>query len=306
MVSVLLASYNGEKYIGRQIDSILNQTKSDIKLLISDDLSSDGTPQILREYKEKNPDCIEILNNDEESGSARDNFFRLLKAGKGDYLMLSDQDDIWLPHKAEVTLREMLKQEKKWGRDMPILVHGDLSVADENEVVLHKSMVRYQKIAVWNNRLSHYLVENNITGNTVMINRSFLRKMGEAPRTCVMHDWWLGLFASCFGKISYIDSPLVLYRQHGNNQVGAKSGMEQVAGRIKNRERVRDNYQKLFLQAEEFLNCYGSVMGREQKETVEEFIKLKEMNRLQKIQTIYKYNFYKSTPLRTLGQMLSI
>lgn len=306
MVSVLLASYNGEKYIGRQIDSILNQTEGNIKLLISDDLSSDCTPQIISEYMGKNPDRISILNHQRSSGSARNNFFRLLKAGEGDYLMLSDQDDIWFLDKVEVTLKEMLRQEKKWGSDMPILVHGDLSITDRNGTVLHQSMARYQKIAVKDNRLSHYLVENNITGNTVMINRSFLRKLGDSPGTCVMHDWWLGLFASCFGKISYLDRPLVLYRQHDSNQVGAKGGMEQAAERLKNKERVRDNYKKLFLQAEEFLSCYGADMNKEQKELVEEFIKLQERNRLQKFYTIYKYKFYKSTPLRTLGQMLSI
>uniref|UniRef100_UPI00326005FF glycosyltransferase family 2 protein n=1 Tax=Clostridium sp. NkU-1 TaxID=1095009 RepID=UPI00326005FF len=244
-----------------------------------------------------------------EQGKVRqrqNNFFRLLTSVSDEYVMLCDQDDVWLPDKAEVTLREMKRLEAAWGAEVPLLVHGDLSVTDKTGNILHNSMAEYQKIAVHDNRFSHYLVENNITGNTVMINRAFLRFFAEIPKECVMHDWWLGLLASCFGRISYIDRPLVLYRQHGENQMGSKSGKEQYAERILNQDRIRENYRKMFVQAQMFLKLYGNEMSREQREVLEHFTGLPGKNRAEKIYTIWKYRLKKSTHMRTLGQMFSI
>ncbi|MBE7718245.1 glycosyltransferase family 2 protein [Lacrimispora indolis] len=306
MVSVLLASYNGEKYIRDQLDSILNQTISDLTVMISDDLSADGTPAVIQEYEERYPGRVKSLRNGERSGSAQNNFFRLLKSATDEYVMLCDQDDVWLSDKAEVTLREMKRLEAEWGKKVPLLVHGDLSVTDKEGKVLHKSMAEYQKIAVHDNRFSHYLVENNITGNTVMVNKALLRLLNDIPEECVMHDWWLGLLASCFGRISYIDRPLVLYRQHGDNQVGSKSGKEQYAERIRNQDTVRENYRRMLVQAQQFLKLYENEMSRENRETLEHFIGLYGKNRAEKVYIIWKYKLMKSTPMRTLGQMFSI
>ncbi|WP_394523324.1 glycosyltransferase family 2 protein [Lacrimispora sp. JR3] len=306
MITVLLAAYNGEAYIRQQLDSILDQTYKELTIVISDDHSSDRTPEILKEYEQTYPDRITCMLNETASGSPQNNFFRLLRQARGEYVMLCDQDDLWLPDKAEVTLKEMKRLEKQWGRDVPLLVHGDLSVTDQDGRIRHKSMARYQKIAVLDNRFSHYLVENNITGNTVMINQGFYPYLTYIPQTCMMHDWWLGLLASCFGKISYIDRPLLLYRQHESNQVGSKGGMRQYAERLTHKHQVREQYRKLFLQAELFLDRFGTDMTGEQRETLEQFIKLQEMDRIKKIYTIWKYKFYKSTLIRTFGQMLSI
>lgn len=312
MVSVLLASYNGEKYIRDQLESILSQTLSDLSIVISDDLSTDGTPAIIREYEERYPDRVRSLKNSEKSGSAQNNFFRLMRSVSdmpdvsGEYVMLCDQDDIWLPDKAEVTLGEMKRLEAEYGKSVPLLVHGDLSVTDKEGRILHDSMAEYQKIAVHDNRFSHYLVENNITGNTVMINQALLALMDHIPEECAMHDWWLGLLASCFGRIAYIDRPLVLYRQHGDNQVGSKSGKEQYAERILNQDGVRENYGKMFVQAQQFLKLYGNGMPQEKREILEHFIGLSGKSRVGKIYTIWKYKLMKSTPMRTLGQMFSV
>lgn len=306
MVSVVLASFNGEKYIKNQIDSVLNQSYGGLTLVISDDGSTDNTPAIIRDYEKRYPGRVKSLNHKEHSGSAQNNFFRLLREVSDDYIMLCDQDDIWLPDKVESTLREMKAMEKAYGRDIPLLVHSDLSVTDKEGRICHKSMARHQKIKVSDNRLSHYLVENNITGNTVMINKGFHRFLKSTPKECVMHDWWLGLLASCFGKIRYIDRPLILYRQHGGNQLGSQSGMEQLAKNLGSRERVRENYRKMFRQAELFLTLYKADLSPDQREVLEQFLSIPEKNRAEKIYIIWKYKFLKSTYIRTLGQMFSI
>ncbi|WP_313344487.1 glycosyltransferase family 2 protein [Lacrimispora sp.] len=306
MVTILLATYNGETYLRQQLDSLLNQTHKELFILISDDLSSDRTPGIIKGYEKKYPNQIKSLKNIKASGSPQNNFFRLLSSADDDYIMLCDQDDIWLPHKVEVTLKEMKQMELKWGNDLPLLVHGDLSVTDEEGTIRQKSMARFQNIAVHDNRFTHYLVENNITGNTVMINRSFLSYLTYIPKQCMMHDWWLGLLASCFGKISYIDQPLLLYRQHGSNQVGSRGQMEQYVSRLTQKERVKEEYRKMFLQARAFLKQYGQEMDSEKREALEQFVTLPDKSRLEKVSIIWKYKFYKSTIIRTFGQMLSI
>ena len=306
MVSVLLAAYNGENYIRDQLDSILNQTFSDLSVVISDDLSEDDTPAIIQKYEEQYPDRIRILENRVKSGSAMNNFFRLLKSVSDEYVMLCDQDDIWLEDKVEATLTEMKRLEEQWGTEVPLLVHGDLSVTDKEGNILHQSLAKYQKIAVHDNRFSHYLVENNITGNTVMVNKALQRLLENTPKECVMHDWWMGLLASCFGKISYIDRPLVLYRQHGNNQVGAKSGKQQLEERLRNQKAVRETYRKMFVQGRQLQHLYGYRMSRENRDTLEHFVGLGTKNRVEKIYLICKYKLIKSTPMRTLGQMFSI
>jgi glycosyltransferase involved in cell wall biosynthesis len=306
MVTVLLAAYNGENYIREQLDSILSQTFSELFIVISDDLSTDKTPAVIREYEERYPNRIRSLKNRERSGSAQNNFFRLLTSVSDEYIMLCDQDDIWLPDKTEVTLKEMKRLEAEWGKEIPLLVHGDLSVTDKEGRILHKSMADYQKIAVHDNRFSHYLVENNITGNTVMVNRAFMKYFTDIPGECVMHDWWMGLLASCFGRISYVDRPLVLYRQHGENQMGSKGGKKQYIERIQNQDRVRETYRKMFVQAGIFLKLYRNQMSREDKTVLEHFTGLPGKNRAEKIYTIWKYKLMKSTCMRTLGQMFSI
>ena len=305
MVSVLLAAYNGERFIKAQLDSLLSQSLEDLEIVYSDDGSEDRTLEILKSYEKEFPHKIRGIYG-EPSGSAQGNFFRLLSSVSGEYLMLCDQDDIWLPDKAEVTLKEMKRMEDQYQNTTPILVHSDLSVTDQDANILHSSLARYQKIAVNDNRFSHYLVENNITGNTVMINRAFQELLSYIPDECVMHDWWLGLLASCFGKISYIDRPMTLYRQHEGNQVGAAGAVKQLIKRKGKRRTVKDNYRKIYRQAEVFYHQYNMQMTPEHKNTLELYLRLPFMSRKEKIQTIIKYQFVKSTPLRTLGQMLSI
>lgn len=306
MITVLLATWNGEQYLKEQMDSLLQQTDPEFSILISDDGSTDRTPFLIKEYETRYPKRISSLKISSPTGSARDNFYRLIKASSDEYLMFCDQDDIWLPDKVETTKKEMERMEEKWGKDMPILVHSDLLITDQNGSLRCNSMARYQKIAVNDNRTSHYLVENNITGCTMMINKSLQTLLEPLPENGMMHDWWIGLVASCFGKISYINRPLIKYRQHGGNQVGARSGTSQLLERTNNRKRIKDNYLGLFDQANAFLTVYGSSMSPDQKELFEAFLSIKDKNRAGKIRVIWNYKLFKSTPMRTLGQMLFI
>lgn len=310
MIYIAMATYNGEKFIRQQIDSILNQTYRDWCLFISDDCSTDNTLSILCEYQSLYPEKIKIISNDIPSKSAENNFFNLILRLKNncEYLALCDQDDVWLENKLELTYNKMISLENKFGKDNPILVHSDLKVVDENLNVLSTSFFEFQNISPQRNLFRNLLIQNNITGCTMMINKALLNMINVKPEECTMHDWWIGLIACCFGHIDYIKTPTMLYRQHSNNQVGAKDAksIEFISQKLKNRDIVKENYRKMFVQAKLFLNEFGNNLSKEQKYVLNGFLEIPSLNRFNKIKQIIKYKFYKNSFLRTFGQFFTI
>ena len=343
MITVLMASYNGSRYIRQQLDSILAQDEEDVRILVSDDCSSDGSRELLKDYEASRGDRVLVLLRKEPSGGAPVHFLKLLKlmadAAHGpeeqpqhgsllpeyevtksqlahlgrlagaDYFMLSDQDDVWMPQKARMLSDKMKEMERKPGRgNVPLLVHSDLTVADEALRPIADSFFRYQKISPERTSLPQLLVQNNVTGGAVMVSRSMLPYLKEIPGVCLMHDAWLALIASCFGEIGWVDRPLYYYRQHGGNTLGAEKGdsLDSVRTRVKDGSSARENYRRMFGQADSFYHMFYSRLNREQQETLEAFIRLPRCGRLGKMGLIVKYGFTKNTLVRTLGQMLFI
>lgn len=306
MITVLLAAYNGEKFLSAQLDSLIGQSYSDFKILIKDDGSSDGTAVLIKNYAECYPGKISILEG-ERAGGACANFFELIKAADDDYIMFCDQDDFWLPQKIEKTLAKMQETERLYP-EKPILIHSDLKVVNGRLDVISESFFDFQRISPERDALNNLLVQNNVTGCTVMINRRLSELAKNVPTDCAMHDWWLSLLASLFGKTAYIKEPLMLYRQHGENEVGAKkaSGIGFVLQKLKNFKQTAGNYSAAISQAESLLLLYGEKMTEAQKETVKAFISLSSGSKLSKIKTIRKYDFRKNTLIRTIGQYFLI
>ena len=222
-VDILLATYNGEKYLREQIDSILNQTHTEFRLLISDDGSTDGTIEILKEYKEKDG-RIDVFFQENNLGVVK-NFEFLLEKVEAKYYMFSDQDDIWKETKIEKSLNKIEE-----GFD---LVYSDLEVVDENLNVTYSSYWKlkgiYNKIKKYNNFESLYL-NNFITGCTMISKKELINSFMPLPNTSkfVLHDYWISLIISQNGKIAYIEEPLIKYRQHKNNKVGSKKKTDEL------------------------------------------------------------------------------
>lgn len=300
-VTVLLAVYNGEKYLSEQIDSILAQTLKNIKIIIGDDGSTDNSPDIIDRYRKKYPDIISCVGGS-PTGSAKQNFARLLENCDDDYIMFCDQDDVWLPQKAEKTLAAMQKAEG--AKKIPVLVHSDLTVAGQNLDVISPSFFDFQKLIQNDITLPKLLVQNYVTGCTVMINRALKEKCKTIPENCIMHDWWLALAAVLFGKTVCIDEPTMLYRQHECNQVGAKAsyGMAFIKRKLATLGEVRKNYDATYTQARALLDCYGDIIGENQKKILEIYCEIPKMNKYEKIKTVQKYGFKKCTRLRVIGQ----
>lgn len=224
VVDILLATYNGEKYLEAQLESILNQTYSNFRLLISDDCSSDNTKKILEKYKEKDNRIITFFQ--EKNLGVIKNFEFLLKQVENKYYMFSDQDDIWKKNKIEKSIKKM----EEFNCD---LVYTDLEVVDENLNVIYSSYWKlkgiYKKIKKYNNFESLYL-NNFITGCTIISKKEFIEKVLPLPNTSkyVLHDYWIPLIISQYGKIDYIEEPLIKYRQHKNNKIGSKKRSDEI------------------------------------------------------------------------------
>ena len=231
-VDILLATYNGEKYLREQIESILNQTYKNIKIIISDDCSKDATKDILKEY-EKN-EKIKVFYQKQNLGYVK-NFEFLLKQVESNIYMLSDQDDIWKEEKVEKTVEKLKKENLD-------LVFGNLQIVDENLNVIHNSyndfMHLTHKIKKYNKDYRLQYLYNCITGCTVASKKEWIDKILPFPTNSeyMIHDYWMGLIIALKGKIGYIETPYILYRQHGDNQVGTLK----IRNKYKNANEIRE------------------------------------------------------------------
>lgn len=220
MVEILMATYNGERYLKQQLESLENQTYKNWRLIVRDDGSSDGTLKILNEFKKNNPNKIEIYLNKTTKHGPMTNFCELMSLSKANYVSFCDQDDYWIETKLEKTIKLMKKLEKNFGY-LPILVHTDLIIADKNLNVMFKSMIRTQKLNYSSTKtIKQLIVQNCVTGCTMMANRNLIKICGCIPKGAIMHDWWLAIVACAFGKLEFLDESTIYYRQHGNNTVG--------------------------------------------------------------------------------------
>lgn len=217
-IDVLLATYNGEKYLKEQIDSILNQSYKNIRLIISDDCSKDATVQIIKECQQK--DNRVILYEQEKNLGYIKNFEFLLTKVENNIYMLSDQDDVWKKDKIEKTL-------KKLKEDNADLVFTDVEIVDSNLKTLYPSFNKYMKLERKIKNTSgiemQYLY-NCVTGCTVMSKKKFIEKILPFPSKSkyVAHDMWIGIIIAMYGKMTYLDETTIYYRQHGNNQIGTE------------------------------------------------------------------------------------
>ena len=301
-IDVLLATYNGEKYLREQIDSILNQTYSNIRLVISDDCSKDNTRKIIKEYEEKDDRVISYFH--EKNLGYVKNFEFLLTKVENDIYMLSDQDDVWLPTKIEHTYNKMVETNAD-------LVFTDLEVVDENLKMMYPSFNDYMKLS---RKIKKYKTDyrlqylyNCVSGCTLMSKKKFLDMILPIPTQSkyAIHDTWIATAIANNGKVEYLDEKTILYRQHGNNQVGT--------------EKVSHGFEKLDQVRELFINVkiglfetyvkndriFNDKLKKENKEALEyfkmienkknvNFRKWNVFHRLYKNETIYYYiiNFF--------------
>lgn len=306
-VSIVMSTYNGEKYLEEQIDSILSSTYQDIDLYIHDDGSSDRTLELLAGYSNRYPDRVHVYRNEVNLGYTL-NFLHGVCDTTADYIMLCDQDDVWKPDKIRDTLRRMRHMEAQLGKELPIAVFSDAEVVDERLNKIYDSFFRSGKLDPRKTDLPHILMENKLIGCTVMINASLRRvlKSRSLPKTARYHDWWIALIAASCGKIGYLPEQTLLYRQHGNNMVGSRSILSYFKDRITSLDKQRMSVLALEKQAEEFLMLYRDYLSEDKLRVVQEFASLQDTGFIRRRIVICKNGYLKTGLIRNLGLMFIV
>ncbi len=311
MVSIVMAVYNGEKYLREQLDSIRKQTDRQWKLFIRDDGSTDRTVSIISQFKRSVPQEVVILHNNGGKRGAKHNFLALIDYVSDDYVMFCDQDDVWKPDKIKHTLRFMKKAERLQQDGWPVLVHSNLAVADAEGRVVSDSFFNSAGLPK-QSKTGNLLIQNNVTGCTVMINRALLSLAKNLPNACrencIMHDYWLALCAQIFGKIYFLDESTVSYRQHGENSVGAKDSksIAYLMGRLRDgRKDYKRQMEASRKQARCFYHYYKPLLeGREEAALLKSYGNLGRRGKFVRCCFYIRHHVWKQGAVRKMMQLI--
>ncbi|BAM23310.1 glycosyltransferase family 2 protein [Streptococcus intermedius] len=294
-VTILMSTYNGERFLAEQIESIRQQTYTDWQLLIRDDGSKDRTREIIQDFCQKD-NRIRFVNPDSvENVGVIKSFFHLLKYQTSDFYLFSDQDDVWLPEKIELQLKEA----EKYDNTLPLLVYMDLKVVDQELNVVHESMIQTQSDHA-NTELLQELTENTVTGGVSMINQALADLWtGQEEYDLLMHDWYLALLATAFGKLVYIDKQGELYRQHSNNVLGARTFRKRMQNWIRPHILFAKYWNLIQASQKQAKNLLALPLTTQNKEMIENFVTIMEVPLTERYKRLWKYGFRKNRTFHT-------
>lgn len=310
-ILICMATYNGERYLEQQLESLCRQTCQDFLLFVHDDGSTDNTGDILKAWERSDKLNMVVLDDGLCFHASSKNFVHLLSQaekrwGEFPYYMFCDQDDIWKDDKIAVTLKRMKKAEKKYKQ--PILVHTDLEVVDSDLHSIAPSYLKYRSINPCIKKLNRLLIQNNVTGCTMMWNQKLNQVLNWKNVKPAMHDWWITLIASLFGQIVFLDRTTILYRQHEDNVVGATKvkSISFVIHRLSNLQCVRMKFRQAVQQAGDLLKIYGPTCDKEEKMLLRQFSRLYDVNKFKRTYLVVKYKFFKQSLIQIIGELLFI
>ena len=223
---------------------------------------------------------------------------------KHDIYMFADQDDVWLNDKVEITVNEY----NKYNSDIPLLIHTDLYVVDKELNRINDSFIEYSNLDGNFNTFNRYLIQNNVTGCTMLINDKLVELVDYDIANLRMHDWYFALLASAFGEVHFINSSTINYRQHGNNVLGAKKvkGIKGIYNKLVTNNTIKEDLNKIFDQANSFKEKYYDKLDKDEKEILDDFCKIPNESKINKINLIRENNFYKQGKVRVIGEIVFI
>lgn len=258
-VLVLMSVYNGEKYLSEQIESILAQDCHNVELLMRDDESTDNSVNIIRKYAERNEN---IKWYEGKNCGVWKSFMELVRHAEEtyDYYAFSDQDDVWLPEKIRKAVEVLQEMEQIYGKGIPLQYGSNICPVNEKLEKIDTGI----NLTKFTPSFGSSLVQGITSGLTCVFNQEALLLIKKSrPNFMIMHDWWLYMTVSCYGRVYYDDHAYVLYRQHGSNMCGARtSKLERLKYRLNHyNERRRD----VLKQVREFLKCYDDIPEENRK-----------------------------------------
>ena len=212
--------------------------------------------------------------------------------------------------KIALTLEKMRELESACGADTPLLVHTDLKVVDSRLNELSGSLLYIQDLSAKRDALHQLIVQNIVTGCTMMVNQALLARFVPIPeaQNCIMHDWWLAILAAAFGKIGFVETPTILYRQHGSNQVGAKNAhsLSYNWARFRDRAGARTVLRDTYRQAGEFLKVYRAKLDTQQVRLLDAYSGVPLHPKWKRVWVLLRYRLFKKGFKRKLAQILFV
>lgn len=300
-VQILLATYNSTKFLRKQLDSIFAQDYQNFQLLIRDGGSVDATLDIINEYQKRYEGMIEFVGS--QKANAIQNFSALLTAASADYIMFSDHDDVWFPNKISATLNLMLQLEKLHSKNTPLLIHAESLVTDEKLQYLGKTGSERQRLNPRRSLSNQLLLQNVAPGNTMLVNAALKKLAVPIPDSAVMHDHWCMLVASVFGIISYCNTPVLYYRQHGDNIFGAPEVSLYYYYRLmlQGRAKLRERFYTNIRQGQAFYERYKEQLDSKQKKLFEAVSVFESLSYYQKCKILFQFGIFKNGFWRNVG-----
>lgn len=281
-IEILMATYNGEKYIKEQIDSIINQTYKNWELLIRDDGSKDKTIKILREYQKRDV-RIKLLEDNKGNLGFVKNFEELLKNSYENFVMFSDQDDYWIENKLEIYNNELNKLSKDELKQ-PLLLHSNSFVCNENLKIIKKKFIN-SKIALQYKGNSCFFVYT-VQGSTILMNKELINIGLPFLKNVTLHDRYFHLLSEFFGKRIFVDKSLMKYRQHNSNKIGVKRN---IIKKILRKKYFDEKDRRLII---EIKKKYRNKLTESKKILIEQYLEVtdKKINRIIRIIKGFKFN----------------
>ena len=285
MIDILMATYNGERYLDVQISSIVNQTYKDWRLYIRDDGSLDNTVNIIKKWENLDNRII-VIQDEKKIGNPGSNFLELLKYSTADFICFCDQDDYWFENKLE----KMLEVANNQINDKPFLVLSNCFIWE-----YQKFYISLKRVIYYADTLEQYLFMNGGLQGCAMLFNSALRNLiaGKEIKHLYMHDHIISLLAYTFGSVIYMEEPLFLYRQHESNvsihleQLNTKQKV--FRSNLKNKYPVVNT--SIYKSIEEFFNIYKEKMSNKSKVIFQNYLRFVNANKLSRILIMLKNNF---------------
>ena len=260
MISVAMCTFNGEKYIKEQIESIINQSLVPDEIVICDDCSKDNTVDIIKETLANWSGKANLIINEHSLGY-RKNFEKAISLCKGDIIFLSDQDDVWNRYKVEIMVATL-----KNSNDV-ILAFHDVEIVDENLNLIKKSfwkLLKFDYKKFLRNDFRRIFESNVVQGSACVIKKELFNYARPFPEVAI-HDEWLGLVALAKGKVVPVNKLLAKYRQSNSNAIGAEtiSLLKRVKILMSNRHNQNIKLLNGLVRREEVLNCFYERFGKD-------------------------------------------
>lgn len=270
-IAVLMSTYNGERYLEEQIQSILDQSYHNWTLYIRDDGSTDRTEEIIRKYARQSDQVVYFNEGKVKNLGVVRSFMDLLEHTSADYYMFSDQDDVWLKDKLRDTA-----QQAEINEPGPVCVFTDLENVDQDLNPLQRA----NGDNVWTD-FHQLLFANCVTGCTMLLNDDLKRqiKFNDIDyQNVYMHDWWIALVAAAQGKLVYLNQATIFYRQHGDNVVGSakKNTLGHILHRLSHLAPERKRARAVINIICEYQREYPGTLTGADRQYVEEYARLKE------------------------------